>query len=353
MTVNMEGKAIRDLSRIDLTPWQRVFRDVAIAILDADGFTPSAWPSYETRKMDRILEKGGVVHLVHFHHYDFRDVDARVIQNASNHLYNAMRNHGIRHGILVFSARRPGSVPSLWGDGENETIRLFGASDLQRLARHDTSLLGLLEDYMRRRNVELVGDTVVPLAGDAFDPTEKLVDGKALVAELNACRAGRAGAKAFEAICIKALNLIFYDQLDSLVAKVGVDEGLSYFDALGTLNTRRWTGFWQDLGTFFRCRYVVFEFKNYGKPIGQREITITAKYLNPKALRPVAIIIARNGEKENAWKSRLQQLRANGFVILTITGDDLAKMITRFDQGHDPSEVLSAELNRVMTSLPL
>ena len=61
-----------------------------------------------------------------------------------------------------------------------------------------------------------------------------------------------------------------------------------YMDLIARLVPKETSAFWQSLAQDFRCRYIVFEFRNYTEEISQNQIYTTEKYLYPTALRPAA-----------------------------------------------------------------
>ena len=71
----------------------------------------------------------------------------------------------------------------------------------------------------------------------------------------------------------------------------------------------------------------MFEFKNYEKPITQREIYTIEKYLYEKALRKVAIIISRKGADKHAKMAARGSLRESGKLIICLSDEDLKAML--------------------------
>jgi hypothetical protein len=93
---------------------------------------------------------------------------------------------------------------------------------------------------------------------------------------------------------------------------------------------------------------VLFEFKNYTEKIGQGQIYTTEKYLYPAALRGTAIIVSPKGPDENAEASARGALREHGKLILNITVQDVCEMLESRDNGTDPSDVLSSNLDDML-----
>ena len=84
---------------------------------------------------------------------------------------------------------------------------------------------------------------------------------------------------------------------------------------------------WQMLVQHYNSHFVVFEFKNYKDEIDQNLIYITEKYLFDAALRNVAIIISRKGFSKAAKFAAEGCLKEHGKLILSVTDEDLVKML--------------------------
>ena len=97
---------------------------------------------------------------------------------------------------------------------------------------------------------------------------------------------------------------------------------------------------WKIFLSYYRSRYVVFEFKNYSESIDQNLIYITEKYLFDAALRNVAFIISRKGFSPNALKAARGILTEHKKLILNINDTDLINMLRMKADGLDPSDYL-------------
>lgn len=101
----------------------------------------------------------------------------------------------------------------------------------------------------------------------------------------------------------------------------------------------------------FRSRYVVFEFKNYTDPITQYEVMTTERYLYPAALRNVAIIISPKGCANSAHKVIRGAMREHGKLVLSLTVDELEKLLIGKDNGADPNTYLFQKVDDFLLSL--
>jgi hypothetical protein len=96
---------------------------------------------------------------------------------------------------------------------------------------------------------------------------------------------------------------------------------------------------------------VVFEFKNHTRFITQGEIYSTEKYLFVPAMRSVALIISRKGADKNAKAVMRGALRETGKLMLSLSLDDIYKMLEMKDKGDDPNTLLFELLDEMLMKL--
>lgn len=174
-------------------------------------------------------------------------------------------------------------------------------------------------------------------------------NGKQLCDELHAIRAGKFGWPAFESKCEEILKYLFENDLNVWNRQARTDDLLSRFDLICRINSK--DEFWKTLVQSFNSKYVLFEFKNYQKAIGQDQIYSTERYLFTKALRSVGFIIARMGGSQQATKAAKGALREHGKLLLILDRNDLCKMLEMKDNFEQPSEYLSEKLDEFLISL--
>ncbi len=176
-------------------------------------------------------------------------------------------------------------------------------------------------------------------------------EGEELRIQLEDCIQGKDGAFLFEDICNKCLKYIFADDLSLWETQPKSNKGLYRFDLICRIKDNTGKTVWTIIEKFFNTKYVIFEFKNYTDQISQREVYTTEKYLYEKALRKVAIIIARNGYDNNAMWAAKGSLRENGKLIIFISIEDLKEMLRRKHEQEDPSEVLLNKIDELLIEL--
>ena len=172
-----------------------------------------------------------------------------------------------------------------------------------------------------------------------------------LMIELENCLDGKKDAIQFENICFKILKYIFFDDLSLWKQQPKSNNELYRFDLLCRIKDNTEKTLWSMIERFFNSKYVIFEFKNYSAKITQKEVYTTEKYLYQKALRNVAILIAKNGFDNNSLLASKGSLRENGKLILLISVDDLKKMYMLKKDQQDPTDVLLSKIDELLIEL--
>lgn len=163
-----------------------------------------------------------------------------------------------------------------------------------------------------------------------------------LIQCLKLCKTGQKTSGEYEKICERIIRTLFEaNYFNRLTSQHKTKDKHFRMDLMGALkinqnNEENMHPLWQMLVQHYNSHFVVFEFKNYSKEIDQNLIYITEKYLFDAALRNVAIIISRKGFSESAKFAAAGCLKEHGKLILSITDDDLIKMLElRSDKAAD------------------
>lgn len=164
-------------------------------------------------------------------------------------------------------------------------------------------------------------------------------------------KCGKQYAKKYEQLCESVLKYLFNNELTSWSSQQKSNNNIYIFDMICRIKNNTNSEFWNMLENYFHSKYIIFEFKNYGKPITQKEIYTTEKYLYEKALRKAAIIVSCNGTDTNAALAVKGTLRENGKLILDITNDELVQMIEMKESGSYPSDFLLAKMDKLLMTL--
>lgn len=180
----------------------------------------------------------------------------------------------------------------------------------------------------------------------------KAASGSALlVNHLKKLKCGKDGYSEYEKICIDILTYLFDDALYKIEPQKTSNKDLFRFDAVARIKSGEKNDFWNIVEINYNSRFILFEFKNYGKKIEQTQIYTTEKYLYDKALRRVGIVISRKGASDNALWAAKGCLRENGKLILNLSDSDLIEMIGIKERGEDPSDYLMEVLKDMLLQL--
>lgn len=209
------------------------------------------------------------------------------------------------------------------------------------------NVLWLFEDYPELKN-ELISilnysvENIEPERPEPFifeessqmentDP-ESVAD--SYIAQLKVLETGSAAFKKYEELCVSILKYILGEYLTLWEQQKTTEENLYRFDMCCKIKNGVTQDFFDTICKYFSTKYIVFEFKNYEKPITQREIYTTEKYLYEKALRKVAIIISRKGADKHAKMATRGSLRESGKLIICLSDEDLKAMLQIKKEGE-------------------
>lgn len=219
------------------------------------------------------------------------------------------------------------------------------------------NLLFLVADLPGLRN-ELVA--LLPVNVDSIEPEECTIHSDvlqhsdnthSLIMEMQNCVDGKSGARNFEQLCKKLLENVFSDDLALWKDQQQSTGDLYRFDLLCRIKDGNTKTIWSIFERYFNSKYIIFEFKNYSEQITQKEIYTTEKYLYAKALRSVAIIIAKNGFDDNAKRAADGCLRENGKLIMLLSVQDVIHMNEMKANQEDPSDYLLSMLDELLLGL--
>jgi hypothetical protein len=174
--------------------------------------------------------------------------------------------------------------------------------------------------------------------------------GRVLADALLAIDRGRPMAADFENACISALKYLFEHDLHGWHEQSRTVDTLHRRDLVCRIlekSAEVWRLMLEDLGS----RYVVFEFKNYSKPITQNEIVTTERYLYPSALRKVAVIISHEDCADSAKAVIAGAMREHGKLIIPLSVPEIVDLLLSKDEGSDPNSYLFERVDQFLMGL--
>ncbi len=174
--------------------------------------------------------------------------------------------------------------------------------------------------------------------------------GELLKTKLDNLEAGKNQAKQHEQLVGKILTYLFSDFISEFKSQKRNFEGMNIYDFVCRVKSVG-NDFWKFVLNERNSRYVVFECKNYDKPIKQDQVLTTEKYLFLTANRSVAFLISRHKPSASAIKMAQGAIRESGKFILHLSDEDLKMMIDMKDNGEEPSDHLFKLTDEFMMTL--
>jgi hypothetical protein len=346
---------MKDL-HIEFTNLEQSMIAIVEQILIAEGYQVSSRPEQARRLRGPDIvatPSDGSGHIaVEVKLYRSDRVSTGLLRNAFDQLDRYVLDTGAVAGILVVTTSL---VPAQITRLRRPAREVWDLSDLTAKVKGNPALAAALFETIKSIQVGTLGSVSLPseletLVDDDTQP-EPRKEGEKLAMQLETSTAGRQGkaAQAFEQMCQKALELLYGRDFEGWKAQKAIEKGYQRLDLTARLVPV--SRFWANLAGDFRTRYVIFEFKNYTKPITQDEVYTTEKYLFTDALRSVAIIIARKGDSPSAQRAMRGSLREQGKLILCISMPELCALLRGYDNGEDPTNLLYSRMDEMLITI--
>ncbi|EQB0423526.1 hypothetical protein ACSVI9_06325 [Pseudomonas aeruginosa] len=233
------------------------------------------------------------------------------------------------------------------------TVEVWDETKLFEMAAPFPEILTLFEEIFEAdtpKSVETLSISSPTPIPDADVLASEPKKGKVLAEALAAIERGRDMATDFENACINALKYLFEKDLHGWHEQSRTVDTLHRRDLVCRIMAKAaevWRLMLEDLGS----RYVVFEFKNYSKPITQNEIVTTERYLYPSALRKVAIVISHEDCADSAKLVIAGAMRENGKLIIPLSVPEIIDLLNTKDEGSDPNTYLFERVDQFLLGL--
>jgi hypothetical protein len=198
-------------------------------------------------------------------------------------------------------------------------------------------------------SARILGDAYIGAKQPEIDTDSQAQRGGLLSEALRSVKPGKQGARQFEERGSDALKYIFENDFSNWSLQKVSDSGISRFDLVARIASEH--DFWLSIVTYFKTWYVVFEFKNHQGRISQGQIYSTEKYLFVPAMRSVAFIVSRKGADKNALAATRGAVRESGKLMVSLSVDDICKMLDMKDNGDDPNTLLYEFLDGMLMRL--
>lgn len=221
--------------------------------------------------------------------------------------------------------------------------------DISNLLYYVQHINPLYEELSKLSYFPLSGIVAVPPIGwipnkpnTSYSPLYTIERSGYLKKQLENCKTGTDYAAMYEKICQDIIEFLFPNAFYVISSQHKTQDEHFRMDLICSLRGESETThpFWKILSRHYNSHFVVFEFKNYEKPIDQNLIYITEKYLFNAALRNVAIIISRQGFSDSARFAANGCLKENWKLIMSLSNWDLVEMLDSKARGDNPEESL-------------
>lgn len=265
------------------------------------------------------------------------------LARAIAHMEQILARSRYPRGIIILTADFSDDLLVEINNGLGDRIEIWGLSRIAGLIPPNNHIRSVFDDIV----AETLMDGPAPIR---IAQTPEEGRGATIAEHLRRCQPGQPGWRDFESHCYEAVRLLFGNELQNLTTQNRSDDELNRMDLIGRIRGEPNT-FWSMIAGDFASRYVVFEAKNNTKKIGQTQIHSTAKYLMRNGLRKVAIMLARQGANDHARQACAGYLRHDGFLILTLSLEDLCKMLLSYDAGEVPENLLFTRMDEALMAL--
>jgi len=159
---------------------------------------------------------------------------------------------------------------------------------------------------------------------------------------LKECPVGQKGWKDYENICIDILNYLFVPPLKQPKIQSRTESGLDIRDAL--YPNRCDHPNWKFIRTDYDAKYILFEFKNYGKEENGSEIDKSVvnqvrNYLK-QTIGRIGFVCSRKEPTSSAFEARRQTYIEEKKIILFLSDQHLIEMLMRKYRKEEPSDII-------------
>jgi len=171
-----------------------------------------------------------------------------------------------------------------------------------------------------------------------------------LIRKLSECPVGRAYWKEYQGICREVLEWLLVPPLSPPFEEVTTGSGLQKRDFIFPIPSDV-AGFWYWIRLNHHSSAVIVECKNYTDFIPPNGVTVTSKYFGEKRCGLFGVLVTRKGLSNSAKKEQERLWLEDDKMIVCLSDEDLMKMISLRDSGHDTELVLDEKISRLRMSL--
>lgn len=239
---------------------------------------------------------------------------------------------------------------------EVEALCLVTSSDLTSIGRHvstDNSRLrvwdrAVINHLLHRHSTILAtyfGKYAAAVADIESEYASLRQESARLQRALRGCSVGPESFRHFEDVGTEIVRHLFHGKLDVGTVQSRTVDGVERRD-LVTRNNRQ-SRFFERIASRFDADFVVWDFKNYGSPIGSDVVNEVAQYSN-RAIGRFVVAVARKGANSGGVAAQQRQLR-DSKAVLVVSDEQLVEMLNRRSADQAPEDVLEDLLDALLT----
>lgn len=167
--------------------------------------------------------------------------------------------------------------------------------------------------------------------------------------KLQECKPGEKDWNKFQDICEEILDYCLVPPLFEPITQSKTSDSLHIRDIIFNIPSEL-DGFW----SLFLIKFglaLIFECKNYVKPIRENQLQISSKYVGEHKLAKLGILVTRKGLHENGVKAQENIWKEHKKMILCMSDEHLQKMLELKHEGDEPSKVIDSLIRDFLVSL--
>lgn len=238
-----------------------------------------------------------------------------------------------------------------WVAREHETVRQFltvgrNIEPLLEAGRQAERMAAMLANYTA---LSYYPASELELAET---PPEEPIDeeGQTLASRLTKVPPGQAGWYEYQDVCEDILNYCLAPPLIESTRQSPTSGRLQVRDLLLHIPHEA-EGLWRHISSRFEATAIIVECKNYTNELRSNQVVITSKYLGAKRLGRFGMIISRKGLGSGGKREQTRLWLEDDKLILSLTDQDLRKMLELKGAGEDPGKVIDSKLRRFLEGL--
>jgi hypothetical protein len=190
-----------------------------------------------------------------------------------------------------------------------------------------------------------------PPSGTGGPPNSAYTDeGNALIERLIHHEDHGGSPSDYEKLCMEVMAFLFDPYLYGFESQMKTADNANRYDFICRILPGN--PFWDAVRTDFRTRSILFECKNYERPITADQVYSTERYLFSGALRTVCFLISRKGPDEGCQRAAQGALRESGKLVLLLSNADLTEMVRLRADQDGPTNYLDERIWQFIVTLP-